>query len=473
MNKPKSYSVLEVLNYSDVGLCFEFYSTKQSGFIVEELEKMISKNIILTNESKFTPTYSNAILLKEYEASRSRYKLFISPENFHAILPIIESVSMWINEKAETTFDTKLKMSLSFNHKYLDTLSSISQMNPSRLILKFDENEVYKRFPSQKNSPYALSIKSISPTGAYINESDIDKNLNYILSTPYAEFYGIDFTDYTRGTLYCNYIGGKNYANNSQTIKDILEYFIIKTYQSINEAELNTFENNEIKRLTEGYDKIQMAFYDPEIFLKEYSNLKVYVDLKTSLQIVKTYWNTIRGPIFEMIINGGLIEGQFNYDTDTGRCQLRKAKLSGTLIKDMDLVSCDLTCIMEDCNLVNCSVFKSRVYNSKFVVGNKINESYLERISVNDKNEIKNSFVINNDEIINCNVINSVIQFAIPGKHIKVDENSTIITKQLPLPKKSNELEVKEIRDYSWIKSMKQTDDLGFQNIYDRNKYLK
>jgi hypothetical protein len=40
----KSYSILEVYNFTDVGLLFEFYSTKETKFIVEELSRLIGKN---------------------------------------------------------------------------------------------------------------------------------------------------------------------------------------------------------------------------------------------------------------------------------------------------------------------------------------------------------------------------------------------------------------------------------------------
>ena len=110
MKKSKHYSVLEVLNFSDIGLIFEFYSTKESDFITSNLSTLTSKNITLTNESKYGPSYTNAILLKEYEAKKSRYQFKIAPQNYHSILPIIDSVSKWLSESAETTHDTILKI---------------------------------------------------------------------------------------------------------------------------------------------------------------------------------------------------------------------------------------------------------------------------------------------------------------------------------------------------------------------------
>jgi hypothetical protein len=477
MKHPKSYSVLEVLNYANVGLIFEFYCTKESEFIVSDLTKYTSKNIILTNEYKYEPSYSNAILLKEYEAKKSRYQFKIAPQSYHSILPIVDSVSKWIAESAQTTYDTNLKISLSFNHRHLETLESISEMNPTRLVLKFDENFVYSRFPEQKYSPYALSIKTLAPTGTYVNEMEISKNIDYILTLPAACYYGIDFSNYTQGILECNYIGGKDYPKKSAEIKEILEYFIIKTYQSLNEDYefYSAFEMQEMKRITEGFTKIQMAYYDPEIFLKEFANLKVYVDLKTSLQTLKTFWTILRKPLFEMILNGHLREGQFNYDTEIAKFQLRKANIGGTLLKNLDFVKCEITGVLENCTFMNCNVVNSRVYNSKFIDGNNLINSYAEAVSINRHNEVKNSYIINTDEVINCPIIESVIKFATPGKSMTLDENSTMIIKQEPLPQKSEAIQVEEIRDYKFLKDLRNDDykDKGFQNAYDRNKYIK
>lgn len=473
MRKAKSYSVLEVLNFSDVGLTFEFYTTKETDFIVSDLSRISSKNVVLTNETKYRPSYSDAILLKEYEATKSRYKLSLAPQNFHSAVPIVEAVSQWINEYCETANDTQMKISLSFNHGQLETLSSISQMNPVRLMLKFDESFVYQRFPDQQNSPYAISIKKMAPINTYISENAIERNINMILTTPQAEYYGIDFSRYTQGVLECNYIGGKGYASNPQNIKDIIEYFIVKTYQSINEENYSDFEKHEITKLADKFSKIQPAYFNPDIFMKEYQDLKVYVNLMTSSQILKSYWSQIRDPLFEMILNGGLRKGQFNYDTDIGKFQLRKGKVTNTILKNMDFVSCELSGVLENSTFVSCELSKSRIYNSKFISGNTINESYLGGASVNSNNEIYKCFVLNNDEIINCPVKESVIKFATPGTKLKVDEQTTVVVKEMPLPQKSHAVQVDEIRDYVWIKGMRKSEDAGFVNLYNKNKYLK
>jgi len=467
--KPKHYSAQEIFNFCNLGIIFEFYSTKNADFIVENLSRRTSKNIILTNENNYNPTYSNAILIKEYEAKKSRYQLHLAEQNYSSMLPIIREVNKWIVESAETTHDTLMKVSLSFNQRHLETLQTISGMNPIRLVLKIDEAFIYDRFPEQKFSAYALSVKSMSPVTAYVSESELQQNINNIITMPQAEYYGIDFSDYTRGILRFNYIGGKNYAEKTTAIQEMLDYFIIKAYQSLNEEDYSPFEMHEMYKITQGLEKFQKSYYDVNSFLKEFTNIKIYIDLKTSEQLVKTFWNNLRKPLFEMIIKGGLNEGQFNLDTDTSKIQLRGARLNATFLKNIEFFQCDINGVLENCNFTSCKLLKSRVYSSKFIKGNSIVESYLYHVSVNNDNEINKSYIINDNEVVNCDISESIVKFATPGQHIKIDEGSTIIVKNQLAPKRTDAIKIETIRDYSWIKAMNKTGDTGYGNAYTKD----
>jgi hypothetical protein len=337
--KAKSYSVEEVFLNTKLGVIFEFYSSKDTTFIVEDLSRITSKNVIITNDEKHTPSFSYALLVKEYESKKPRYKFMLEKQQYHSMLPIIQEVNKWLKESAETTFDTLMKVQLSFNHHGLETLQTLSGMNPTKLILKFDENYVYERFPEQKNSPYAFSIKQVAPLNQmYINENEITQNINNIVMMPKNSYYGINFTNYTLGTLEFNYIGGKNYPEKQKDINDLLEYFILKTYQSLNEDEYYKFELIEMKNLTKDFHVMQMAYYDPDFFIKEFKDIKVFSDLKTSPQLLKTLWTQIRDPLFEAIIQGHFRKGQYNYDSQIGRFQIKGAELTNTNLKNFDLL---------------------------------------------------------------------------------------------------------------------------------------
>jgi len=474
MHNPKSYTLPELFSAASLGFTFEFYSSKDINFIVENLSSITLKNVLLTNSINVMPTYANCVLLKEYEGKRPRYSFKMAQQKFDSIVPLVKGVLSWINETSQCTNDTLMRTQLSFDHKHLRTLQSISNMDTGKLILKINENYIYEKFPKQKNSPYSISVKKLLPLTENIYSIDLLKNVNYIIGKPKEKYYGIDFSEYTTGSLNFNYIGGEDYAENQKAILEMLEYYIIKTYQSLNESEYTKDEIYQLKVLTENFYKIQEAYYEPDQFSKLFPDIKVGVDMRRDSQMLKTFWPKIRNTIFELVINNDLKKGEFNYDAAIGVYQLRNAKLNCNNISNFDLVKCEIEGIVKNSNLISCKVNNARLYNSKIVKGNNISDSYLFQISADSENLIEHCFVENNHEVLNCTIKQSIIKFAVIGKKSKLDESSTIIDSQEFLPKLDLGVQVEEIRDYNFIKRMSTTDiQAPYGNEYIKPKYIK
>lgn len=473
--KPKSYSVEEVLNNAKIGVIFEFYCSKDTTFIVEDLAKLSAKNVVVTNDEKYIPSFYNSILIKEYEAEKPRYQFRLDQQQYYSMLPIIHEVSNWLKENAQTTYDTLMKVQLSFNHHALQTLETISGMNPSKLIMKFNESYIYDRFPKQKNSPYAFSIKAISPLNAtYLNENDLNQNINNILLLPKKSFYGINFENHMFGVLEFNYIGGKNYPDKIKDINEVIEYYIVKTYQSLNEEDYYKNELDEFKKMTVDLHIIQECYYDYNLFERHFKDIRIYSDLKTSPQLIKSLWTQLRDPLFEAIIKAGFRKGQFNYDSTVGRYQIKSAELTNANLRDFDFIKCTVNGLFENCYFHSTKIAKSRLINCKLVSTCDVSESFLNKVSANLTNLISDTFIINSDEVLNCEIKDSVIKFASIGSGAKLSESCIVIEKPEHLPKQVQGItDVDQIRDYRWIKSLTMRHDKGMQNLYDRKKYMK
>lgn len=454
MNKPKKYSLNEVFENTTIGLIFEFYSSKDTQFIIKDLNRLTVKNIVLTNRDDYIASFGNAILLKEYEGKKPRYSFKMAQQDFHSMIPILKEVNEWLSVSANCTYDTALKVSLSFNHKNLQTLKDISGMIPTKLILGFNEDYIYKRFPKQKYSPYALSIEKIIPLNEQIYTNDIFKNINHILNIPKTNYYGINFENYTRGILEFNYIGGKDYSEKEQEIIELIEYYILKTYQSLNEESYTKDEIRKIREITENFNKIDESFYEPEKFVKHFPDIKLTVDLRRDKQLLLTYWSQIRSQLFEMVLNNGFSKGEFNYDTQEVKFQLRNAKINSKSINNFDLMKCDIGGVIENCDIWNCNIDKARIYNSKIVKGTTINDSYLNNVSVNYENNLERCFVENFEEILNCNIRECVVKFAAIGKQARLDEHSVIVDRDKINIQPAKGIEIEEIRDYKWIQGL-------------------
>jgi len=465
-NHIKDYSIQEVFNSTRIGFVFEFFSSQETPFIAEDLSRVCGKSVAITSE-KMTPTWDSPILLQEYQGKNPRYKFITSPQDFLSVGPMLFGVLEWINQKAKTDKTTGLQVLLSFNHGSLQTINTISNMDPAKLILKMDENYLFQRFPERKNSPFAVSIKTLIPTNEFMTAPSSLGHLKSFFILPKAHYYGIDFTDQAMGELIFNYIGGKDYPKNHKSITETLHYYILSTYQILNSQGYTPEMNISAEKIFEDYPIIRRAYYEPKFFLKHFKDIQVGVDLKRADEIIEAYWTKLRDPLMKLMLECEFRKGKFNWDSAEGRFQIKEAKLSGGKISQLDIVDCEIQSVVEDCGVWNSTLKNSRIILSTLVEHNKIEDCVLERVRADRNNTIKKSSIYNAGEIINCNVSESIIKDAGIGKEAKLDEECVVIEPKRKIEKQAKPLAVEEVRDYKWLKDLnKERKDKGFQNEY-------
>lgn len=469
MAKPRSYSIAEVFDSTRIALTFEFYSSKLDQFMVKELSSILGQHVYLTGDGDYQPTYTSSVLLKEYNSKRPRFQLKVGPRSYNNLNPNLRTLLMWINEHGSLDYSTNLKTNLTFEHKELQTIRSISNMDIGKMVLKLDENWLYERFPEAKKSPFSLSIKRLVPLGNFINASSIVRDLNTVFRMPMNEYYGVDFTNYIRGTLGFNYICGSNYTEKPDTIEEVLKYYVMTTYQVLNETDFPTSQMKELQRLTEDYQKLRNLYYNPEKFQKAFENIKLFIDLENHPEIIKAKWSQIRDPLFKIIFESGFDKGSFNWDSEFGNYQIKDAKLSNTVVENFEVINCELdACVLKDIHGWKNTINNSRIMMGTLLQSNIVNESYLENIRIDRNNKINKCYIINsNNEIINCKVNESIIKYAGIGKDAKLSEDSIIVAQREEQPKMIQGIQVKELRDYKWIKNLTgEKKDKGFANEY-------
>jgi hypothetical protein len=196
--------------------------------------------------------------------------------------------------------------------------------------------------------------------------------------------------------------------------------------------------------------------------------------MRRDSQLMKAYWPKIRNTVFQTVINNNLREGEFNYDSDIAVYQLRNADINCTHIEGFDLVKCNITGIIENCNLIVCEVNNARILNSKIVKGTDISDSYLRGVTVESENTLDNCFVENNYEILNCEIKNSILKFAGLGRESKLLEGTILIDREEKLQQPASVgIQVEEIKDYKWLKNLLGPHvDKGFGNEFNKKTYI-
>lgn len=466
--KPKDYSLSEVYTNSFLSFIFEFYCSKETSFIVEDLSKICNKYITLTDKENVNPSQSTYVLLKEYSGVRPRYQFKTGFQCYEKLSTFLNTILFWLNENTSTDNSTLLKTKLFFDFNKLKTLNSISNMNVVKLLLKFNENYIYERLNNMNNNPSCMSIKRLLPYNMSVNVSN-NVNVRNHFKIPINTYYGIDLTEQTLGEISFNYIGGLNYTEKIKEINEILQYYIITTYQSLNEYDFTQDELTEFNKLTENYRTFKKCYYNPKKFLNTYKDINLFIDLNNNEELIETQWFQIRDTLAKLILESDVRKCKFNLDTEEGTFQIKDAIINNCVIENLHIVDSKINGIINNCRLWQCDVNNSRIKNTVFVSENKISNCYLENVRADKDNNINESFIINNGEIINCKVNSSVIKNAGIGNLAKLDENCLIIhPKEKDLNPSKNGIDINEIRDYKWIKSLRDKNykDLGFQNLY-------
>jgi len=468
MRKPKTYSVKEVFDSTQLGFTFEFYCSKKSQFVVEDLKKILGKNVVLTDEEQINPTYTSAILLKEYDGKRSRYQFKVGYQNYNDTPTFLNTILFWINENASLDYSTLMRTKIIYNFNELNTLTSISNMDIGKMIIKIDEGYLHERFPEMTESPYAMSIKRLVPYNMTVNASQI-VNLRNNFKYPIDTFYGLDLTEQTRGELTFNYIGGPYYSERPAQIKEVLEYYILTTYQVLNSDIYTESMIAELNKLTENYRQFRKCYYDSQKFIDNYKEFVVYIDLNKGPAIVEAQWFQLRDHIARLVLESNVKKCKFNWDTEMGVFQVKDAIIENSTIKNFQIINSNITGVIENCHLWKTKIENSRIINSTLVNRNEIEECYLEKVRADKSNKITESYIVNFGEIINCDVNESVIKNAGIGDQAKLDENCLVINPRVNNIKPSVfGIDVKEVRDYQWIKTLRDPGykDKGYGNEY-------
>jgi hypothetical protein len=369
----------EILSKSNVGVEFEFYSNKTIKDTARELATLLDKKIRVEDKahSDFVPTDKEFKIEPDFSGGEKLMELVTGAQDYRSARLMIIKVSEWIKENGFTNDRSSIHLNLSFDSNKIDDKRRISNMNVLKFILDFDEDSVFELFPQRENSAYAKSIKFVLPNSETFNIDGglIDEN-NFTF--PKSKYYGINFEKRTSNYLEFRYIGGKDWEKKTAKILHLLDSFLVQLWKSTESRWFSGPNSLELKKILSKNKRIIDARIDSSVIEKKWKNIDFTVDLHKDKQIIDLHWANIQKKVLRLFTHGALKKGHINYDTDTGKVQVKDGELSYCVGLDgYDFIDCDIRGELVNCDIFGGTMDGSDIEYCNFYNGVKIHSTKL------------------------------------------------------------------------------------------------
>ncbi|MDY0270832.1 hypothetical protein [Trichloromonas sp.] len=370
-----------ILKNSIIGFEFEFYTSKSYYKLLEVLNRELEPIKVWGQRkyhSDFKPDDKNFKIEPDLSGGNDMIELITGPMNYTDSKIILLKILNIIQNNAYTDEKCSIHINVSFDKDKVD--STLDKLNPLKLILDIDEDYILNMFPNRKNNFYAKSVKKIIPFKNYEYSSNAIDHIQSNIELPNTKYYGVNIKNYTEGRLEYRYIGGTDYHYKTREILELMDYFILLTWNCIDKE----LDDDDVEKLLD-YLSDNIAnfkkFNDLENFIGEFPSIRLEVDKNNEFFIIKSYYNKMYDRLYDLLNNTfNLNDATVNYDTETNKIEVVDAFIKG--IFDLKYL-----------NFIDCRIFEGTYYKSEF-----------------DECDIKNSHIesckIINSDVFNCKLTN-------------------------------------------------------------------
>lgn len=310
-----------VLGKSKIGLEFEFLSKVNYHSTCLYLSERLGVNVkgIKEYHPDEKPEDGKFILTPDLSGGFSCAELITNPMKYSEARIMLAKICSVLQEISETNDRTGIHINISFEDNI-----NIEAINPIKLILNIDEDKIYDIFPDRKNNVYCKSVKNLMPYKNYdfshAGSNVLSSSLN--LTSESSRYYGINFTCLSQGRIEFRYIGGEDYQYKINEILDLMDYFILTTFNSLH-GNLTQAESKMLRRYLESNIQKYKSLSKLESFITKYPTVTIEVDKNNSFEVIKSYYPTFYDELYELITQSkGLEQCTINFDTDTRQLEL-------------------------------------------------------------------------------------------------------------------------------------------------------
>ena len=439
MRIKKRYTEEEILSSARVGYEFEFYSSMEVVETARALSKVLKKRVLvpmaLSNikepkplyHSPVTPSSSIFKLEPDYSGGKKMCELVTGPLDYSEARDVLIKVFEWIQSNGYTTERCSIHANISIDPNKIPTRVEIPMMNVVKFIMSFNEEKVYSIFPKRRDSVYARSIKHMHPNAVvfYTQETDLSRN---VLDVPDEKYYGVNFLKAEKGYLEYRYMGGEGYEKKVRKILDLVDYFILHLFETLNfDGNFTQQERDYFRGMMTKQEKLYQGFVKYSEFKKNFPGIEIGIDMRNDEQILEALWGVVKDPLFRVLMTSGITKGVFNFDTDLSVLQAKDTTFKNLVGRDLEFINCTIEGVLERCTLYGCKVNNSRVHECKAVKENTFDFCKVAETPLHVSNVCNDCFIENKRFPINCEVNRGVIRNGEIGKLAKVSEETMVV----------------------------------------------
>lgn len=411
-----------------IGFEFEFYSNHDINKTKTLISELLQKKISIENKahSEFKPTQDHFKMEPDMSGGSGMIELVTGPIGYTETTLILKKTLNWIKENGSTTHRCSVHINISFLGEG-GTVYNLNKLDIGKFVLNFDEALVYKLFPERENSVYAKSIKYIMPTqGICLKPSGELDYKNFIFVN--EKYYGVNFTKLAKNYLEFRYIGGKDYHLRYTDIITCIHHFGLSLMKTLVDKRYTKKDYAELQKIITAHKLITNAHRSYDVFAETFKSIKITVDLKQDVQLIKAYYPIIRDKLFEILTKTDVIDCHINYDTDQSRIQMKDANIEKSFyLEGIDCVDCKIRGNIANCDLFNCEIIDSSVVVSNLFTSTKIEAS-----------KVENCYASKNVEAIDCYIFGKLGVFSGKTKggifregrithHAKIDATTELV----------------------------------------------
>lgn len=422
-----------ILNASQVGVEFEFYSNYDLEKTREMVSSLLGRKIRLETKahSEFQPSADEFKMEPDMSGGKGLIELVTGAIPYRNARIMIIKMLNWIEEHGYTTDRSSIHLNLSFQKDYLEDKNMISKLNVLKFILEFNEDQVYKLFPNRKDSIYAKSIKWIMPKNEAFHYDDSALSTT-LFNFPNTKYYGINFDKRIKNYLEFRYIGGKDYQKRKDEILYLLERFLQQMWKACYLPEFTIENRLELKRIMSLNLPYREILKDHTNLKKHFPKVELMVDLQEVDQVIRLQWTRIKNIVVSMLTKGGLTEGIINYDSDLGRIQVKDGKFPICYeLTGVDLIDCWVNGNLFASDLYNCKVTRSTLENCNLFQGTEVSESKIKSSYVHGSCKATNCYVFGTDGIFKGKMIGGIFREGMIDDNTRFEDAEVVLSKKI------------------------------------------